>query len=86
MTSQSRAPTQEITDKVFALIQSRLHEPMKMLGQLKLYNGLDITQGRNFVKISCESYLKKILQSRGWMESSHKRVTTPMKYDTKLFQ
>ena len=55
------APTKEITDKVFALIQNSLKEPLKCIGKLKLYNGLDINQGKHFIKVSCEFYLTKVL-------------------------
>ena len=46
------ARTKEITNKVFEMIQGCLKEPLKMLGKLRLYNGLDIIQGRYLLKIS----------------------------------
>ena len=33
-----------------------------MFGKLQLYNGFNITQGQYFLKVSCKSYLTKVLQ------------------------
>jgi len=48
-----------------------------------VHNGLNVTQGRYFLKISCKSYLTKVLQSHDWMESSKKTTATPIKYNKK---
>jgi len=34
------------------------------------YNGVDILQTRDYIKLYCESYLDKVLLSHGWTESS----------------
>ena len=73
------APTKEITNKVFAMIQAKLHEPLKILGKLELYNGLDITQGRNFIKVSFKSNITKFLQSHNCMEPPNKLTKPPIK-------
>ena len=65
----------KIIDKVFSLIQEGLKEQLKILGKLKLYNGLNIIQGRHFVKIKSESYILRILQI----------YITPMQYDKKYY-
>lgn len=79
------APIQDITDKVLTMIQQQLREPLKVLGKLELYNDLDITYGRHFLKVSYKSYLKNVLQSHDWIEPSTKPTKPPMKYDKKYF-
>ena len=79
-------PNEDIANIEFKRIQAELREPLKLLGKLDLYNGLDICQARKFVKIHCKSYLTKVLQSNGWMETTSKRITTPMAYDKKAFE
>ena len=79
-------PNEDIANIIFAQIQTKLREPLKLLGKLDLYNGLDICQAKHFVKIHCKSYLTKVLMSHGWMETSSKHTTTPMAYDKKTFE
>ena len=47
------APTDLIVNKLFAPIQEKLKEPLKVLIQLHLYNGLDIAHGKHFIKLYC---------------------------------
>ena len=35
------------------------------------YNGIDIFQSHDFVKISAESYIDRMLQTHGWDEPKH---------------
>ena len=67
------------------MIQASLIEPMKMLRKLKVYNDLNITQGKHFLKTSGESCLTKVLQSHGWMDTSNKSTSTPKRYDKKYY-
>ena len=62
------------------MIQKQLHEPLKLLGMLKIYNGSNINQSKHFIKISCKSYLVKILESYNWMDPFNKTYNTPMIY------
>ena len=48
-------------------------------GECRRYNGLDVLQTRDYIKISCETYLDKVLTAHGWSapqakESDHARV------------
>ena len=40
-------------------------------GMYQRYNGIDVFQSRDFVKISCESYLDRMFLSHGWENSRH---------------
>ncbi len=44
------------------MLDNRLTLPMKRMGLINLFNGLDIAQMVDFVKISCFTYLDKVLQ------------------------
>ena len=44
----------------FDLIQKDLKEPMKMFGIVTAFNGTDISQTRNFIKVSCRTYIGKL--------------------------
>ena len=72
------ASHRDICDKVFASIQTKLTQPLKLLGVLTMYNGLDIAQHDKYIKISCQTYLHKILQGHGWLSDSSNPVKTPM--------
>ena len=65
------------------MILCKLKEPLKIIGKLDLYNGLNITQGRYFLKVSCKLHLIKLLQSHDCMELSKKTTLTPMIYNMK---
>jgi hypothetical protein len=55
-------PSEQIANHVFDMLDNRLTFPMKRTGLISLFNGLDITQMADFVKISCSTYLDKVLQ------------------------
>ncbi len=45
---------------------------MKSQGLVMLYNGVDILQTRDYIKVSCETYIDRISDihlTRGWMKS-----------------
>jgi hypothetical protein len=42
------------------MLDEELTIPLKRMGLLNLYNGLDVIQTRNYVKINCSTYLNKI--------------------------
>ncbi len=56
------AQTEQIANRVFDMLDDRLTFPMKHMGLVSLFNGLDITQTVYFVQISCSTYLDKVLQ------------------------
>ena len=56
-----------------------------MLGKLKLYNGININQGKHCLKVSYELLLTKVLQNHGWMDTSNESTSTLMRYDKKCY-
>ena len=54
-------------------VDDKLSIPIKRQGRIKMFNGLDIHQTRDYVKISCETYIDRIhaRHSDKWMKSVH---------------
>jgi len=44
--------------------------PFKYLGPINDFNGLDIVQCSDTIKLSCEKYIDRILNTRGWSKPS----------------
>ena len=62
--------TEAVAEKIWDLIDSKLSEKLKREGILERHNGIDIVQSQDFVQITCETYLNKILSGK------------PFEYDT----
>ena len=41
-------------------------------GVYQRYNGIDVTQTRDYIKVGCESYIDRMLLSHGWDAPKHK--------------
>ena len=48
-------------------INSELTIEIKDLGQLTRYNGVDVEQGRDFIKLGNVTYIDKMLEEHDWM-------------------
>lgn len=64
-------------------IDSHLKQKMKRQGLLTSFNGIDIEQSLDFIKILCEKYIDKILDAHKWNSHGRTTVTTPMANKTK---
>ena len=62
--------------------------PLHLLGTIDKFNGVDISQTRDYIKTSCRTFLDKVLDSHGWQETITQHNPIPMKdnsaYQTKL--
>ena len=57
---------------------------MKRFGIVTAFNGADIYQTCDFIKVSCKTYVSKISKGHGWENLQHSTTTaTPMLYDSK---
>ena len=67
------AASEAATSRVFDYIDEHLTIPLKRLGLITLFNGLDITQTRHYVKISCKTYIERICEKylNGWMHKHY---------------
>ena len=59
-----------VADYIISAIDKHVSTSNKGLGTK--YNGLDILQTRDYIKIHCESYIDKILLSHGWSDPGPK--------------
>jgi len=49
-----------------------------------MYKGLDISQSNRFVKVSCATYLRKILEGHIWEKTTQKSsIASPMNHEKK---
>jgi len=62
-----------VADHIISVIDKHVSTTNK--GISTKYNGLDVLQTRNFIKLHCESYIDKILLSHGWTKSGPKEST-----------
>ena len=64
------APTSKLAEEIIADINSHMSIDIKSLGVVDRFNGVDIQQSRNFVKIFNKSYIDKILKAKGWLDAA----------------
>jgi len=62
-----------VADHIISVIDKHVSTTNKGIGMK--YNGLDVLQTRNYIKLHCKSYINKILLSHGWTESGPKEST-----------
>ena len=64
-------PSERIANILFDLIDDELTIPLKRMGLVDMFNGLDVLQTRDYIKISVETYLEKIGERHlsNWMKN-----------------
>ena len=75
--------------EVIKAIDKEMTIDIKDLGRLQRYNGVDISQGQDFIKISNETYLDKIFEGHPWMVTENNYISNkplPMPSDNKYIQ
>jgi len=80
------APSVETCDKIRTEIQGHMKNKLNDLDTVRLYNGVNIDQTRHYVKLSCESYIEKIVQHHGWQDEYSANVPIPMRGDSKYLR
>lgn len=73
------ATSTALASRVFDLIDDHLTIPLKRLCLITLFNGLDTIQSRDYIKLSCRSYIERICEKYldGWGLSKHHMATRP---------
>ena len=74
----------DISNTVISKISEKLSVPMHNLGIINRFNGVDISQTQEFIKVSNETYIAKLLENYEWSEKEKKNsnTPTPMKDDS----
>jgi len=65
--------TLAIANHIIAVIDKHVSTTNKGIGTK--YNGLDVLQTQDYIKLHCESYIDKILLLHGWTKSGPKEST-----------
>ena len=73
------APTTDIAENEFSVTQKSLVNPLKLLGTITAFNGMDIDQTQDCIKISCQTHLAKTLKGHNWENPNQFTLTsTPL--------
>ena len=65
-------------DKLIEEISKHLTAPLKNLGVVDRFNGVQIEQTNQFVKIHNKEYVEKILGKHGWLNDQYKTKNRPI--------
>ena len=52
--------------------------PFEFFGVVNNYNGVNIKQNKNYIKINCANYIQRLLNSHGWDTNSSKPLPSEM--------
>jgi hypothetical protein len=71
---------EETAKQFFDILDDKLTMPMKRLGLITLFNGVDVIQSKHFVKISCQTYIEKISKRhlQNWMNDMKMYTYRPL--------
>jgi hypothetical protein len=61
------AKDKSICSRIISYINTKMSMDVKDLGVITRFNGMDIHQTRFYIKITCEKYIHKMLQSHNWL-------------------
>jgi hypothetical protein len=84
------APDERMTNILLDLIDHELSIPMKRQGYLDMYNGIDVNQTRDYIKILSKSFIDKICKKylKSWVQhfTSTEDPPTPLPTDPTWFK
>lgn len=75
-------PTRAECEEIRRQLQTKVQNPLNDLGIIKRFNGLDVQQTSKYIKLSCESYITKIVKHHGWDKEHTKNLPVPMRNDS----
>ena len=63
-------PNERIANILFDAIDDLLTFPLKRMGKVTLFNGIDVLQTRHYIKISVETYISRVCEKHlaSWMD------------------
>ena len=74
---------ESICKQIINDIGKHLTVPLHLLDRTTKFNGVDVLQTQNYIKISCQSYLDKVLDNHKWQETIQQHNPIPMRDDSK---
>ena len=75
-----------IYSQLLDAFDSHLRKKVKRQRLFCSFNGLDLEQGQSFIKVSCTTYIRKILKGHKWFSHGRSPVRMPMPHDEKTSQ
>ena len=75
--------TEDIARAVQANIQLHMTNELHDLGIIKRFNGMDVQQTRDYNKISCHTYIDKVIEHHRWQDEKAAKLPLPMRTDSK---
>jgi hypothetical protein len=76
------AKTMQLCLDIKQQIQDNMVNPLNELGIIKRFNGLDIQQTQHYIKISCQTYIDKIVEYHKWQHEHTANLPIPMRNDS----
>jgi hypothetical protein len=79
------APTERIANIVYDTIDEHLTMPLKRMGLVTLFNGMDITQSRHYIKLHCTTYIERICEKylNDWLKDAKISADRPLPFPTR---
>ena len=74
-------PDQRTSDILLNMIDERLSMPIKRLGPVDLFNGINIEQTKYYIKLSCETFIERICERHlaAWMKDGKIAKDCPLR-------
>ena len=81
------APDQDTSKILFNKIQAELKQPLKILGLLTVFNGINVKQSKRFVRLLRSTYITKILEDHDWLRPTQKSpLCSPMNHEKSILK
>ena len=64
------APSKTLAEDIISSINDKMTVKIKSLGVITRFNGVNITQTRNFIKVHNKTYIEKILNDKNWFHTT----------------
>lgn len=75
-----------IATNLIQQINSKMRIQLKVLGIIDRFNGLDIHQTRDYIKVTCEKYLAKAMGAHKWIQEPIAERPIPLSSDSTYIQ
>lgn len=78
--------SEETAEEIWKLIDAEMSAPLKREGLLRRFNGIDIDQTQDFLKVHCSTYISKIIEKKSFDLTITSNKPTPMTSDNDLIR
>ena len=78
--------SEKTAEHIWQLIDDKMSAPLKREGLLYRFNGIDINQTRDYIKVHCQTYISKILKDKPFDLTITSNKPTPMTADNDMIK